>query len=126
MTTSAASTIAATSGTGPNRPVTIFAVQHAECSWDSFWCTVQAGITKGAEDNNVDVTVLAPDDFDLDKTASLIEQAVAANPDGIMLTVTDPVVGNSGAICGWSLNFARPPASPNELATWGVIKGLYR
>jgi hypothetical protein len=42
------------------------------------------------------------------------------------LAVTDPVVGNSGAICGWSLNFARPPASPNESATWGVIKGLYR
>ncbi len=77
---------------GPNRRITVFAVQHAECSWDSFWCTVQAGIQKGAEDNNVDVTVLAPDEFDLDKTASLIEQAVAANPDAIMLTVTDPVL----------------------------------
>ncbi|MCZ6529225.1 MAG: substrate-binding domain-containing protein, partial [Chloroflexi bacterium] len=33
-----------------------------------------------------------PDEFDLDKTASLIEQAVAAQPDGIMLTVTDPVL----------------------------------
>ncbi|PKO06475.1 MAG: hypothetical protein CVU41_07070 [Chloroflexi bacterium HGW-Chloroflexi-3] len=25
----------------PNRELNIFAVQHAECSWDSFWCTVQ-------------------------------------------------------------------------------------
>ncbi|MEM7343166.1 MAG: substrate-binding domain-containing protein, partial [Chloroflexota bacterium] len=72
--------------------VSIIAVQHAECAWDSFWCTVQAGIEQGAVDNNVDVTILAPDEFDLDKTASLIEQAVAAQPDAIMLTVTDPVL----------------------------------
>ncbi len=76
----------------PNRELNIFAVQHAECSWDSFWCTVQAGIEQGAKDNNVKVTILAPDEFDLDKTASLIEQAVAANPDAIMLTVTDSVL----------------------------------
>lgn len=76
----------------PSRKLNIFAVQHAECSWDSFWCTVQAGIEQSAIDNNVNVTILAPDEFDLDKTASLIEQAVAANPDGIMLTVTDPVL----------------------------------
>lgn len=83
---------AAPAAVDPNRRISVIAVQHAECSWDSFWCTVQAGIQKGAEDNNVDVTVLAPDEFDLDKTASLIEQAVAANPDAIMLTVTDPVL----------------------------------
>ncbi len=76
----------------PNRELNIFAVQHAECSWDSFWCTVQAGIEQSAQDNNVNITILAPDEFDLDKTASLIEQAVAANPDAIMLTVTDSVL----------------------------------
>jgi simple sugar transport system substrate-binding protein len=76
----------------PNRELNIIAVQHAECSWDSFWCTVQAGIEQSAMDNNVNVTILAPDEFDLDKTASLIEQAVAANPDAIMLTVTDAVL----------------------------------
>ena len=68
------------------------AVQHAECAWDSFWCTVQSGIEQGAIDNGVNVEILAPDSFDLDKTASLIEQAIAAGPDGIMLTVTDPVL----------------------------------
>ena len=72
--------------------IEIIAVQHAECSWDSFWCTVQAGVAAGAADNGVDVTILAPDEFDLDKTAALIEQAVAANPDGIMVTVTDAVL----------------------------------
>ncbi|MFT5195861.1 MAG: simple sugar transport system substrate-binding protein [Cellvibrionaceae bacterium] len=73
----------------PNRTLNIIAVQHAECAWDSFWCTVQAGILQGALDNDVNVTILAPDSFDVDKTASLIEQAVAAQPDAIMLTVTD-------------------------------------
>jgi len=72
--------------------LSFIAVQHAECAWDSFWCTVQNGITTAASDLGVDVTILAPDEFDLDKTASLIEQAVAANPDGIMLTVTDPIL----------------------------------
>ena len=76
----------------PNRELNMIAVQHAECSWDSFWCTVQAGIEQGAHDNHVNVTILAPDEFDLDKTASLIEQAVAANPDAIMVTVTDSVL----------------------------------
>jgi simple sugar transport system substrate-binding protein len=38
---------------------------------------------------NVDVTVLGPDEFDLEKVAQLIDQAVAAQPDGIALTVSD-------------------------------------
>ena len=77
---------------GDGEGLQFIAVQHAECAWDSFWCTVQSGINTAAADTGVEVTILAPDEFDLDKTASLIEQAVAANPDGIMLTVTDPVL----------------------------------
>jgi len=77
---------------GGDGDLKFIAVQHAECAWDSFWCTVQAGIEQGAIDNGVNVEILAPDSFDLDKTASLIEQAIAAAPDGIMLTVTDPVL----------------------------------
>ena len=76
----------------PSRELNIIAVQHAECAWDSFWCTVQEGINQGAADNGVNVQILAPDSFDVDATAALIEQAVAAQPDGIMLTVTDAVV----------------------------------
>ena len=67
-------------------------VQHALCAWDSFWCTVEQGIADGAEDMGVNVTVLGPDEFNLEKTATLIDQAVAAQPDGIALTVTDPVL----------------------------------
>jgi len=74
----------------PNRPVNIILVQHALCAWDSFWCVVQKGIEVGAKEMNVNATVLGPDSFDLERVAELIDQAVAAQPDGIALTVTDP------------------------------------
>jgi simple sugar transport system substrate-binding protein len=64
-------------------------VQHALCAWDSFWCTVEAGIRQAADDMNVNATILGPDSFDLERVAELIDQAVAAQPDGIALTVTD-------------------------------------
>ena len=62
------------------------------CAWDSFWCTVEDGIKTAAAQMGVEVTILGPDKFDLEKTASLIDQAVAGQPDGIGLTVTDPVL----------------------------------
>jgi len=71
------------------KPLKLYAVQHALCAWDSFWCTVESGIKQAASDMGVEVTVLGPDKFDLEKTAQLIEQAVAAKPDGLAVTVTD-------------------------------------
>jgi simple sugar transport system substrate-binding protein len=71
------------------KPLKLYAVQHAQCSFDAFWCTVEDGIKTAAEAMGVEVTILAPDKFDLEKTAQLIEQAVAAQPDGLALTVTD-------------------------------------
>jgi simple sugar transport system substrate-binding protein len=74
----------------PDREVNLLMVQHALCAWDSFWCVVQKGIQQAGEEMGVNVTVLGPDEFDLEKVAQLIDQAVAAQPDGIGLTVTDP------------------------------------
>lgn len=70
----------------------IVMVQHALCAWDSFWCVVEQGIADAAEQLGVNVTVLGPDEYDLDQVAALIEQAVAGQPDGLGLTVTDPVL----------------------------------
>ena len=81
-----------TEAPGADHPMKVIAVQHAECAWDAFWCVVQNGATTAAENMNIDLQILAPDSFDVDATAALIEQAVAAQPDGIMLTVTDAVV----------------------------------
>jgi simple sugar transport system substrate-binding protein len=76
--------------TGPDSVLDLIFVQHALCAWDSFWCTVESGIRQAADDMNVNATILGPDEFDLEKVAQLIDQAVAAQPDGIALTVTDP------------------------------------
>ncbi len=89
-----AATEAPPAATQPPAPATgktlkFIMVQHALCAWDSFWCTVEDGIKTAAKQMGADVTILGPDKFDLEKTASLIDQAVAAQPDGIGLTVTD-------------------------------------
>lgn len=76
----------------PERAVNLLMVQHATCSWDSYWCVVENGIRLAAEQMGVQTNILAPDEFDLERTAALIDQAVAAGPDGIALTVTDPVL----------------------------------
>ena len=62
------------------------AVQHGRCDWDTFWCTVEAGIELAAADAGVNVQILAPDSFDVNAEAQLLDQAIATNPDGIMVT----------------------------------------
>jgi simple sugar transport system substrate-binding protein len=71
------------------KPLKIYAVQHALCAWDSFWCTVEDGLKTAGQQMGVEVTILGPDKFDLEKVAQLIEQAVSAKPDGLAVTVTD-------------------------------------
>jgi simple sugar transport system substrate-binding protein len=73
----------------PNRPLKIISVQHALCAWDSFWCTEEDAINEAASVLGVEVEILGPDKLDMEKTAQLIEQAVAANPDGLIVTIAD-------------------------------------
>ena len=74
---------------GPSVPLDLVFVQHALCAWDSFWCTVEAGIQQAADDMKVNAVILGPDEYDLEKVAQLIDQAVATQPDGIAVTVSD-------------------------------------
>ena len=76
----------------PSKELDIYMVQHALCAWDAWWCTMKDAVENAEESLGVNVTVLGPDEFDLEKTAALIDQAVAAQPDGIAVTVTDPVL----------------------------------
>jgi simple sugar transport system substrate-binding protein len=64
-------------------------VQHAMCAYDPYWCVVEKGMQDAAAQMGVEVTILGPDKFDLEKTAALIDQAVASKPDGIGVTLTD-------------------------------------
>jgi simple sugar transport system substrate-binding protein len=85
--------VAATSGTDPsNIPIHLILVQHAGCAWDKFWCVLENGIHDAARDMNATVTILSPDRFDMKTTALQVDEAVAARPDGIALTVSDPVM----------------------------------
>ncbi len=73
-------------------PVNIYAVSHGACAWDSYWCVVERGSDDAASDLGVNVTLLTTDKFDLEATAQNIDRAVAAKPDGLMVTVTDAVL----------------------------------
>jgi simple sugar transport system substrate-binding protein len=75
--------------TDPDRAVNLTFVQHALCLWDTFWCTVEAGINQAAADMRVDVTIQGPEQFDLDQVAVLIDEAVTAQPSGLAVTMTD-------------------------------------
>ena len=73
----------------PSRPVNLAFVQHALCLWDTFWCHVETGINQAAADMQVDVTIHGPEQFDLGQVAALIDDAVAAGPSGLAVTMTD-------------------------------------
>ena len=73
----------------PSRPVNLAFVQHALCLWDTFWCHVETGINQAAADMQVDVTIHGPEQFDLGQVAALIDDAVAAGPRGLAVTMTD-------------------------------------
>jgi simple sugar transport system substrate-binding protein len=73
-------------------PVNIYAVSHGACAWDSYWCVVEKGMDDAKRDLNVDVTLLTTDKFDLEATAQNIDRAIAANPDILMVTITDQVL----------------------------------
>ncbi len=85
-----------------------FLVQHARCAWAPAWCPIEQGILDAARELNVTVTLLGPENGPtsaadanpasreaspeiLQETAALIDRASAAGPDGIALTIPDPV-----------------------------------
>jgi simple sugar transport system substrate-binding protein len=73
----------------PDKPLKLVMVQHAMCAYDPYWCVVEKGMQEAAAQMGVEVTILGPDKFDVEKTAALIDQAVASAPDGIGVTITD-------------------------------------
>jgi len=70
-------------------PVNIILVAHGACSWDAFWCVVEQGNKDAARDLGVNLTIISPPKFDPEQTASDIDKALAAKPDGLGVTVTD-------------------------------------
>lgn len=71
------------------KPVKIFLVAHGACSWDSFWCVEEQANKDAAKQLGVDLTIISPDKFNPEQTASDIDRALAAKPDALGVTVTN-------------------------------------
>ncbi len=56
---------------------------------DPFWAVVIRGAEDAGERFGVNVTYLGPEEYDVGEFVDMIETAVAANPDGIAVTITD-------------------------------------
>lgn len=72
----------------PNRRLRIAVVTHGQAS-DPFWAVVKSGIDRAAHQVGVSVTYSAPDTTDLGRMRQLILQAVAAHPDGLVVSIPD-------------------------------------
>lgn len=58
---------------------------------EPFWGVVQRGAKDAGKLYNSDVTFLGPESFSIQELVNMVETAIAANPDGIVCTITDPI-----------------------------------
>jgi simple sugar transport system substrate-binding protein len=72
--------------------VTIAVVTHGQAS-SPFWAIVRNGVEAAARQMDVLVTYRAPDVYSLDRMETLIEQAVASRPDGLVVSLPEPALG---------------------------------
>lgn len=63
-------------------------VTHGQAS-DPFWSVVQKGTEQAGKDMNVTVEYQAPTTYDMVAMSQLIDAAVAAKPDGIVVSIPD-------------------------------------
>lgn len=73
---------------GEPRDVSIIVVSHGQAS-DPFWSVVQNGVNQAGTDMRVDVQYQAPGTFDMVAMAQLIDAAVAAGPNGLVVSIPD-------------------------------------
>lgn len=74
--------------TGP-RPYHFIVVTHGQAS-DPFWSVVKNGVDQAATDMRVTVDYESPQTFDMVAMAQMIDAAVAAKPDGLVVSIPDP------------------------------------
>ena len=76
-------------GATGSRDMTIEVVTHGQAS-DPFWSVVKNGVDQAATDLGITVNYHAPETFDIPAMAQLIDTAVAAQPDGLVISNPDP------------------------------------
>jgi simple sugar transport system substrate-binding protein len=68
--------------------VRIFVVTHGQAS-SPFWAIVRTGVEAAARQMDVLVTYRAPDVYSLDRMKALVDQAIAARPDGLVVSLPE-------------------------------------
>jgi len=76
------------SGLGLGQQVRIIVVTHGQAA-DPFWSVVKNGVDQAAKELGVRVEYRAPQTFDMVRMAQLIDAAVAAKPDGLVVSIPD-------------------------------------
>jgi simple sugar transport system substrate-binding protein len=66
----------------------IIVVTHGQAA-DSFWLIVRNGVEIATEETNSDVEYRAPERFDVQAMAQLIDEAVASKPDALVVSIPD-------------------------------------
>ena len=77
-----------TSSGNTTRNLKFYVVTHGQAS-DPFWSVVKKGVDQAAKDMGVQVVYEAPSTFDMVAMAHLIDTAVAAKPDGLIVSIPD-------------------------------------
>ena len=84
----ASSTASATSPPADEDGATIAVVTHGQAA-DPFWSVFKRGVDDAAAQMGVTANYSAPATFDMTEMASLIDAAVATDPDGLVVSVPD-------------------------------------
>lgn len=74
---------------GDEAGLSIYVVVHGG-SGDPYWQIVRKGVEDAEERYGIDITWLNPEEFSIERLVDLLNSAVAANPDGIIASITDP------------------------------------
>jgi simple sugar transport system substrate-binding protein len=76
----------------PAGGVRIAVVTHGQAS-SPFWAIVRNGVEAAARQMDVLVSYRAPDVYSLDRMKAMVEQAIAARPDGLVVSLPEPGIG---------------------------------
>jgi len=79
----------ASSGNSSRANIKIYVITHGQAS-DPFWSVVKKGVDQAAHDMGVTAIYEAPPTFDMVAMSHLIDSAVAAKPDGLVVSIPDP------------------------------------
>jgi simple sugar transport system substrate-binding protein len=71
-------------------PYTFYLVSHGGPA-DPFWGVVMKGLRDAGKDFGVNVVYLGPEKFSLKEFIDLVNSAIAKRPDGLIVTITNPV-----------------------------------